>query len=129
METLRLDRFYMWKDCTLGVVTDKNKEIICYSLELPWLDNKPEISCIPPGTYTVSINNGEKKGFRLNNVIGRRDILIHIGNTVKDSKGCLIWGSSAGKLGGIDGVRDSTVTINSLLQKYPMGFILEIRNL
>lgn len=129
METLRLDRFYRWSDCTLGVVVDKNNEIVCYSLERPWIDNKPNISCIPPGTYTVEINKGDKKGFRLNNVPGRKDILIHVGNTIKDSQGCLLWGASAGKLGDVDGVKESAIMINDLINKYPNGFILEIRNL
>jgi len=28
-------------------------EFICYSLERPWVDNKPFVSCIPKGVYTL----------------------------------------------------------------------------
>lgn len=76
-----------------------------YTLELPWRDNKRNISCIPQGLYNVVPHNTNKypKSYRLLNVPDREGILIHEGNfasSVKfanrtyepETKGCILVG-------------------------------------
>lgn len=65
-----------------------------YTLELPWHDNQTNISCIPEGTYKVQIHNSPRFGncLKVLNVPNRTDILIHSGNTDKDTKGCILIG-------------------------------------
>ena len=77
---------------------------IFYTIERPWLDNRRNISCIPKGDYIVhymksSASGKYKNVFHIRNVRGRGGILIHNGNLVSHSKGCVILGSKAGRLG------------------------------
>ena len=52
------------------------------SLELAYLDNAKNISCIKPGEYTAVRYNSAKHGvcYHLKDVPGRSAILIHVGN-------------------------------------------------
>lgn len=53
-----------------------------HTVELPWRDNKPQASCIPPGTYRCAIVQSPKFGrvYGVRDVPGRSHILIHAGN-------------------------------------------------
>lgn len=70
-------------------------EFSCYTLERPWLNNRPHVSCIPAGTYKGRILPSPHFGMDLPELLdvpGRDQILIHAGNTVGDSKGCIMVG-------------------------------------
>ena len=114
-------------DCTEGVlVLTEGSRLLhaCNVLELPWLDNRRQRSCIPEGTYTVSPHLSEKFGdcFKVANVPDRSGILFHVGNSTADTKGCLLPGTYE-KRGKILGSRSALST----LQKYaPDGFELII---
>jgi len=64
------------------------------TLELPYLENQKNISCIPPGTYDVEIIHSVRFGdcFLVKDVPDRDAILIHKGNFVSDTKGCILVG-------------------------------------
>lgn len=76
----------------------------CYTLENTWADNKPGVSCIPPGKHKLRVR--EEGGFYSQyterfdwhkgmvevEVKGRTFILFHIGNTHEDTKGCILPG-------------------------------------
>lgn len=66
------------------------------TLELPYRKNEKNISCIPTGYYEVIKRVSEKYGecFQLQNVANRAGILIHTGNFYRDTKGCILLGSS-----------------------------------
>lgn len=69
-----------------------NGKLVCFTIELPWRDNKIGESCIPEGTYEVVLRNSEKFGnhFLLKNVLDRKLILIHpANNALKELKGCI----------------------------------------
>lgn len=55
---------------------------VCKTTELPWRDNKPQRSCIPPGTYQCAIVQSPKFGrvYGVQNVPGRSAVLIHSAN-------------------------------------------------
>ena len=69
-----------------------NGERVCYSIELPWLENKSQVSCIPEGKYELTIRYSEHLKWHLQvmNVKNRALILIHPANdAVKELKGCI----------------------------------------
>jgi Family of unknown function (DUF5675) len=64
------------------------------TLELPWRDNHPDVSCIPGGLYVckriVSPHFGDV--FEVQNVPGRDHVLLHKANFLTDLKGCIAVG-------------------------------------
>ncbi|WP_298366044.1 DUF5675 family protein [uncultured Lutibacter sp.] len=87
---LLLHRTY-FKEGTNSVLFYK-RQFLGFAIELPWLDNKLNISCIPEGVYTLKPRYSEKFKHHLlvENVPGRSLILIHPANDAKkELKGCL----------------------------------------
>jgi len=81
---------------TIGEWRTNDGKFGCFSLELPWINNKPNISCIPTGTYIVKWTYSLKfplGSYEVKNVSGRSGIRIHTGNFYKDILGCIILGS------------------------------------
>ena len=83
--------------CTVGTLHIQTTNLVwrCKTLELPWLDNKTGVSCIPAGKYVcrrlVSSKFGET--FQVCDVPGRVGILFHAGNSApKDTRGCVLLG-------------------------------------
>lgn len=83
-------------------------QFFCYTLELPWKNNQSQVSCIPLGQYGVRVlrsnHFSEKFGYDIflpcvQNVPGREGVEIHGGNSVQDSLGCILVGSSKPGLG------------------------------
>jgi len=69
---------------------------LCSTLELPWKNNTPDISCIPEGTYEVKLLPSARWGRpmpHVQNVPGRSEIEIHVGNFVQDTDGCILLGT------------------------------------
>lgn len=64
----------------------------CYSIELPWLNNQPQVSCIPEGRYELMIRFSHRFQWhlQLKKVKGRDLILIHPANDAKrELRGCI----------------------------------------
>jgi hypothetical protein len=129
------------KDQTLGVLTYGREKFL--TIELPWKNNKPFISCIPDGTYKVVRRNTAKRGehFHVRDVPGRKWILFHdkvnyIGSVnpktgQSDIAGCIIPFESLTDLNG-DGIldvapRSSTIALKKMLKVLPVVFTLEIK--
>lgn len=87
-------------EVTDGEITDDQGKFICYSLELPNLNNQPEVSCIPEGEYAFQKFFSSHLGwvYRLQNVPNRSLIDIHSGNDVLDLRGCITVGTQQGTL-------------------------------
>jgi len=93
---------------TFGTLTIPEKNLQWVSLELPWRDNQPIISCIPPGTYNAGIYESPRHGtvYILEDVPGRADVEIHIANFAGDKDkgyksdllGCITVGLAEGVL-------------------------------
>ncbi len=94
-KTAVLRRIEQTAKCVRGVLTIDNR-YVCMTLERPWLDNKPNISCIPFGLYIcrriISPHFGTT--FEVQGVPGRSHILIHAGNSPKDTEGCILLGKT-----------------------------------
>ena len=110
--TLALIRFMDTREGTLGLLMANGRKI-CLMGELPWRDNRSDISCIPAGTYRVDYLPSSGSGryrdvYHVQAVPGRFGILIHTGNLTGDvhqglrthSHGCLLPGTRVGKIKG-----------------------------
>ena len=117
----------------LLLVDNKSNLILqLQTLERPWIFNERKVSCIPTGTYLVKRHDSPKFGqcFKVQDVKGRSDILVHSGNVVNDTLGCILVGLTSGT------VDDSTTAMiyNSrkamavLLTLIHKEVILHIRN-
>ena len=75
-----------------------NGERMCDTLENPWLDNQRNISCVPEGEYPVRLRLPRESATRdymhllVKDVPDRDYILFHIGNSAKDTSGCILVG-------------------------------------
>ena len=92
-----------------------------YIIERPWLDNRSNVSCIPTGVYTglfmARSSSGKYKNvYWLQEVPNRGGILVHSGNLVKHSLGCLIIGLRAGHLGGKRAVLNSKTALHEFVE-------------
>lgn len=114
---------------TFGVLVKDNIPL-CVTCEDPWNDNKTKKSCIPDGTYKCVPHIGEKykNVWRLEDVPGRSAILIHYGNTTKDTEGCILVGKAFAQFDTGPGITDSRLTLQNLKQQLPAYFDLEIIN-
>lgn len=103
---------------TYGTMILPDGEIL-QTLERPWLSNRRNVSCIPPGEYICrwlarSASGRYKRVWIVEGVPGRSGILFHAGNLVRHSKGCILPGQRRGKLSGHDGVLSSGSALNRM---------------
>ena len=116
------------------VMDGVNELFQCYCLELPWLNNEHNVSCIPEGNYDVikySYAN-HPNVFWVQDVPDRDGIMIHIGNFATgshiDTEGCLLPCMDFEDIdgnGALDGVRPD-VAMLGLNQYLPDKFKLSI---
>lgn len=103
MITLR--RAYLpFGDAAMGCLVVGDKSFA--TLELPWRANRPSASCIPEGVYTLRKRQsavvtrstaGEYSiGWEVTGVRGRDWIMLHPGNYVRDTDGCILPGRRFG---------------------------------
>jgi len=67
-------------------------QLICHTIELPWLNNSRKVSCIPEGRYELIKHYSQKFGnvLLVKNVIDRDHILIHTANNASEElQGCI----------------------------------------
>lgn len=67
-------------------------QLICFTIELPWRDNEPHVSCILEGRFRFIKRYSKKYGWHLalENVKGRSLILFHPANNAQtELKGCI----------------------------------------
>ena len=118
MINLLLIRNTFSKKSTIGELF-LNGERICDTLENPWQDNQRNVSCIPEGIYPVRLRLPRESGTRdyihllVKDVKDRDYILIHIGNTAKDTSGCILVGLGSQQ----DFVSNSTLAMDLLIKE------------
>jgi hypothetical protein len=118
MINLLLIRDTFSKESTIGELFI-NGERICDTLENSWQDNQRNISCIPQGSYKVRLRLPRESGTRdyihllVKDVKDRDYILIHIGNTAKDTSGCILVGLGSQQ----DFVSNSTLAMDLLIKE------------
>ena len=122
---INLDRIKTSDQGTEGIIYSSN--FAFFIIELPWKDNKRDVSCIPDGKYKAVITDSPKYGrvYKLKSVPDRSDILIHYGNWAGDttkgfisnSQGCLILGKGIGELSGQRAVLKSKAGLKEFMKK------------
>ena len=97
MKTITLQRIIESNNasirCIFGVlINNETSTPFAVTLEQPWKDNTQYISCIPSGTYDcVKYSTAKFKDvYEIEGVMGRSDILLHKGNYLKDTSGCIL---------------------------------------
>ena len=98
---LTLERFCAAETAVFGRLLAPS--FSCFTVERPWLDNRPFVSCIPEGLYPLRprrYNRGGYETFEIADVPGRTHILIHRGNLPRHVQGCVAVGRALGCIGG-----------------------------
>ena len=96
-----------------------NGERFCDTLENPWINNKKNVSCIPRGEYKVRLRLARESATRdylhllVEDVENRSYILFHIGNTPKDTSGCILVGLGSEQ----DVVYNSTLAMDLVMKE------------
>jgi hypothetical protein len=96
-----------------------NDEFMCDTLENPYINNERNISCIPEGQYSVRLRTAEESATRdylhllVKDVPNRDYILFHIGNSAKDTSGCILVGIGRKQ----DFVQNSALAMDLLMKE------------
>lgn len=108
---------------TFGVLTLGAQQ--WYTCERPWEGNKPSVSCIPAGTYPISLGTfyggdgadgkPDYPAYEILDVPGRANIKIHKANVFLQVKGCIAVGKELGTEGGYWAVRRSREAYDELM--------------
>jgi hypothetical protein len=103
------------------------QDYFCHTLELPWRDNKRNISCIPTGIYytTTRISPTFGRVYHLQDVPNRTYIYIHSGNLAGDTSkgylshvnGCILLGKNIGTLHNQQAILNSRTAIREFTTK------------
>lgn len=109
------------------LMDDKN---VAWTCEDPWNDNRVGESCIPAGTYNVTKRISPKYGhhWHVLDVPNRTFILIHNGNNINHTTGCILVGDRFlmdEKMVPI-GVGNSKATMEKLRKQLPDSFVLKV---
>lgn len=101
---------------TRGELLNDDGSHFCFSLEEPWRDENKDglgdrsVSRIPAGRFECFrrySQSRKKEVFEVRGVPGRSAILIHAGNTVADTEGCILLGNRESELEGEPAVVES----------------------
>lgn len=119
-EIVRVER---WCYSHMGVFgTLSVGDFQCFTVERPWLDNAPNVSCIPSGFYQMKLgryNRGnEGRGYpayEIQGVEGRSLIKLHRANVMLEVRGCLGLGQSLGWYKSHWAVLSSKVTVDAFM--------------
>ena len=123
METVNLIRTESGDEGTFGIILAKDKKF--FTGEPPERDNLVNFSCIPTGEYLCKITQSPHFGavYKVHDVEGRTDILIHWGNWCGDKKkgyitdtgGCIIVGKERKIIKGQKAVSSSSYALNKFM--------------
>lgn len=139
MERYPLERVYLPTE-TLGSLYAPDRTLIAKTMELPWKENKNNVSCIPEGIYVVkkmAPGFGRDYGYfrfmsvpkrGINKVLGMSTILIHRITYVKDLKGCIGVGGRFADLNkdGVPDMVESGKTLQWMYENLPKEFEIDI---
>ena len=118
MTTVYLMRYNFLSVCTFGLLVANGR--IYHTLELPWLNNARNASCIPSGeykcVYMAKSSSGKYRNvYHVTGVPGRTGILIHQGNMPEQTKGCVLIGRKRGSLASCPAVLNSRSALSDFV--------------
>lgn len=117
IENVDILRIEQGEEGTFGVLRI-NGRAWCVTLEPPDAGNVRDISCIPVGRYRCRRVESRRFGdtFEITDVPGRSHILLHPGNVVSDTRGCVLLARQFGSLRGDRAVLNSGRTFASFME-------------
>lgn len=130
MKTLRLIRVTEHAGATFGVLCiDEAPEFL--TVEDAWRSNETKVSCIPIGRYKIIRHKSPRFGnvYKVLDVPEREHILIHAGNTHRDTEGCILLGMQYGKIGSDSAIlasRSAFLQFMKLMENTPEAQLLII---
>jgi hypothetical protein len=112
-----LTRYAYLNDKTLGRLELKGIDNAAefWTIENPWQDNEPDVSCIPEGSYAMERYQSPSHGantWQLVDVPNRTYIQLHVANYASDVLGCI--GLGIGVMSNLVGVSNSRNAIDML---------------
>ncbi len=113
---LQLIRYCYGPDHVAGLLKFGDQSV--WTLECPWRENQVFTSCCPDGSYPlVAFDSPDHPGcWVISPVPGRTSILVHVGNTVADTQGCVLIGQQQ-EPGKVLQSRDALRQLNYTLQR------------
>lgn len=105
MKEVALIRFGYTPQGTFGILRVPTADFTCYTVERPWLNNEPHVSCIPAGRYLLApaihhIGTPDPADdypcYEVTGVPGRSAIHIHVANHAGQLEGCIAPGRGLG---------------------------------
>lgn len=99
---LELERWSRGPNATFGQIL-LSSGVLLYTVERPWLDNRPRVSCIPTGHYVClprKYHAGDYDAIEVTGVDNRTHILFHKANCASELAGCIAPGMDLGCLRG-----------------------------
>jgi len=108
---VELIRFAFFDDRTIGRLEHDGQ--FFWTVEKPWKNNEPFVSCIPAGTYSMGLRDSPKFGpntWEVLDVPNRSHILFHVGNHSSDVVGCIALGDSL--FSNLEGVGNSRKAVD-----------------
>src|ERR1035437_4331915 len=96
MQTVNIVRQPSTDSGTFGALSIEGSDFNCVTLELPWLNDLPNVSCIPIGSYLCDWKWSQSHGRKVYHVEGipggRTNVEIHSANAIFQLRGCLALG-------------------------------------
>ena len=91
MKILRIERVSEGPDCTLAVWSIEGTGFESVGIARPWLNNEPNVSCIPKGVYMMTLgmyNAGGYPAYEILDVPERTLCKLHKANKASSLLGC-----------------------------------------
>ena len=125
---------------TFGILSVEGSNFTCVSLELPWLNDQPNVSCIPVGAYQCTwrwSNAHNRNIYHIENVLNRTAVEIHSANAIFQLLGCIALGQEqcifpVGSFEGVEvplkGIQHSKVTLcafENLMAQQPFTLVIK----
>lgn len=116
MKVVEILRVEESEEGTIGVMRIE-KVMFCVTMERPDFLNAPNVSSIPTGQYICKRYGSQKypNTFEVTGVPERFVILLHAGNTIEDTEGCIIVAEKQGKLRGNRAILNSGKTFTNFM--------------
>lgn len=115
---LTLKRVAYTESETFGVLI-RDGVPFAVTLEEAWRENRPSVSCIPNGNYQCKRIISPKFGetFEVAAVPGRTHILFHVGNTHRDTEGCILVAQYFERIGEMNAVLGSRQAFPAFMER------------
>ena len=114
---ISITRFVSKNENTLGRLSIDGQPF-CYTIERPWIDNLPYVSCIPESIYGMVRYDSPSYGadtWMVDQVPDRTYILFHVANVAANVQGCIGLGTACYE--DLTGVKNSRIAVDEFYRR------------